>query len=422
MRSSSRRPAPTGLGTALLGAAAVFLGLAAPATAALLAPAPAAQVRAAEGPSCDQTGSDGARTVTGENDASNVLQVPAATALAAAAGRKPGAGVSVVVVDSPFAGLDASRFEPLETEHGVVVAGIVGARDQLEPVRVPAGIAPGARLVERPFYSAPRGSGEDKVVPTSEGLAAALTDVASQVRRGDLGARVVVLVPMEVPTSARLVAAVKRLTASGALVVAAAGDRSEGSGFLDDFVGGPRPGEDAVADVWPAADPDVVTVGVSTPDATSAVLRNSGVDLAAPGTGSVSIGLSGGWCVVASTSTHWAAAQVAGVAALVWSVHQGDDATQLRSRLEGTASGNGAQASPLTGFGMVQAVEALQRPVEGLAQNAPGGEDVPRGKVPAARADAFAGARHDAVWWGLAGGGAVAVLLVLRPVLARRRR
>lgn len=414
------------LGPALLGAIAVSLGFAAPAPSA--APAPAApaqaavQARAAEGPSCDQTGSEGARTVTGENDASNVLQVPAATSLAAAAGTKPGAGVSVVVVDSPFAGLDPSRFEPLETEHGVVVAGIIGARDQQEPVRVAAGIAPSARLVERPFYVAPRGSSDGKVVPTSEGLATVLTDVAAQVRRGDLGPRVVVLVPMEVPSSSALVAALKRLRASGALVIAAAGDRTEGTGFLDDFVGGPRPGEDAVRAVWPAADPGVVSVGVSASDATGAVLRNSGVDLAAPGVGSVSVGLNGGWCVVASTSSHWAAAQVAGVAALVWSVHAEDDAQQLRSRLEGTASGDGAQASPLTGFGRVQAVEALQRLVEGMDQSAAGAEEVPRGKVPAARADAFAGARHDAVWWGLAGGGAVAVLLVLRPVLARRRR
>jgi membrane-anchored mycosin MYCP len=405
-----------------MGSAAAALGLAAIAAPAAPSVPSSAQVRAAEGPSCDQTGSDGDRTVTGENDASNILQVPAASTLAAAAGRRPGAGVSVVVVDSPFAGLDASRFEPLETEHGVVVAGIVGGRDQLQPVRVSTGIAPGARLVERPFYSAARGSGEDKVVPTSDGLAAILTDVAAQVRRGDLGRRVVVLVPMEVPSSPGLVAALDRLDASGALVVAAAGDRTEGTGFLDEFVGGPRPGEDAARDVWPAADPAVVAVGVSTPDATGAVLRNSGVDLSAPGTGSVSMGLSGGWCVVASTSTHWAAAQVAGVAALVWSVHQGDDADRLRARLEGTASGDGAQASPLTGFGMVQAVEALQRPVEGMDQAAADGEDVPRGKVPAARADAYAEARHDAVWWGLAGGGAVAVLLVLRPVLARRRR
>lgn len=403
----------------LLAAAAVLpLTLPLPSGAAGTAGA----VRAAEGPDCDESAADSPREVTGDNLASLALQVPEATTLAARAGRKPGQGVSVIVVDSPFVGLDPARFEPLETNHGVVVAGIVGAPDQTRPDRVEAGIATGAGLVDRAFYSAPRGSEEGKVVPTSEGLAARLDVVAGEVRRGDHGRRVVVLVPMEVPSSERLVTSLKRLHASGALVVAAAGDRLEGSGFLGDYAEGPKPGEDAVSDVWPAADPEVLAVGVSAPSPYDTVLRNSGVDLAAPGTGSVSLGLNGGWCVVGSTSTHWAAAQVAGVAALVWSVHDEDTAAQLRARLEGTASGNGDQASPLTGYGVVQAVPALQRPVEGMGQNSQAVEPVPRGEVPAARADLLAEARDNAVWWGLAGGGAVVVLLVLRPVLSRRRR
>lgn len=417
MLVTTRRSARALAALALVAGGPVLTTVTAPAQGA-----PPAAARAAEGPSCDETGADAERTVTGENVASTVLQVPDATTLAARSGRRPGAGVTVVVVDSPFAGLDPAGFEPLETAHGVVAAGIVGARDQQRPEPVAAGIATAARLVERPFYVAPRGSEEGKVVPTSDRLAATLDTVAGEVRRGQHGRRAVVLVPMEVPSTPGLTAALRRLHASGALVVAAAGDRPQGDGLLDDYLGGPKPGEDAVADVWPAADPRVVAVGVSTPESSGVVLRNSGVDLAAPGTGSVSVGLNGGWCVVTSTSTHWAAAQVAGVAALVWSFHDGDTAAQLRARLEGTASGNGDQASPLTGFGVVQALAALQRPVEGMGEDARNDEAVPRGEVPAARADLLAGARHDAVWWGLAGGGAVVVLLVLRPVLARRRR
>lgn len=383
---------------------------------------PPAVVRAAEGPACDETGTDGKRTVTGDNTASALLEVPDATTVAAQRGRKPGAGVTVVVVDAPFADLDPRGFEPLETGHGVIAAGIVGAPAQQVPTRVAAGIATSARLVGRPFYRAPRGSEKGKVVPTSEGLATVLDSVADEVRRGDHGKRVVVLVPMEVPSSSALTAALKRVHASGALVVAAAGDRPQGEGFLDDYAGAPKPGEDAAADVWPSADPRVLTAGVSAPNPYESVLRNSGVDLAAPGTGSVSTDLNGGWCVVETVSSHWAAAQVAGVAALVWSVYDGDGAAELRARLEGTASGNGDQASPLTGYGVVQARAALQRSAEGMTQDARDDEGVPRGEVPKARADLLAGPRHDAVWWGLAGGGAVVVLLVLRPVLSRRPR
>ena len=94
---------------------------------------------------------------------------------------------------------------------------------------------------------------------------------------------------------------------------------------------------------------------------------------------------------------------------------------KLRDRLQGTASGNG-HASPSTGYGVVQPVEALQRPLESMGAGSQRSADVPRGQVPPARADLLADTRHDAVWWGLAGGGALVVLLVLRPVLARRRR
>lgn len=402
-------------------ALALAAGATALAGAAPLQAASPGVVRAAEGPSCDETATDGDRTVSGDNAASTQLQVPEATTVAALEGREPGAGVTVVVVDAPFANLDPAGFEELETGHGVVAAGIIGARDQQEPEPVAGGIAPSARLVGRPFYLAPRGAEKGEVVPTSNGLATVLDAVAGEVRRGVHGKRVVVLVPMEVASSPALTAAVRRLHAGGALLVAAAGDRPQGEGFLEDYVGEPEPGEDAAAEVWPAGDPRVVTAGVSVPDPYETVLRNSGVDLAAPGTGSVSIGLDGGWCVVTSVSTHWAAAQVAGVAALVWSVFDGDTAGELRARLEGSASGNGGQASPLTGSGVVQARAALQRPVEGMAQNARDDESVPRGQVPRERADLLAGPRHDAVRWGLAGGGAVVVLLVLRPVLSRRR-
>lgn len=379
------------------------------------APAPAAPAAAvAEGPDCSATGEDADRKVKGVNEASEALQVPAATALAERRGRGPGAGVRVVVVDTEVpGGVGLGPRPDITSSHGLTAAGIVGGPAQSDP-DVAVGIAPEAAVDTVRFYDVPRGQeGDGETPPSSGALAAALRTV-------DVRGRTIVLVPAVVADSKELRAALARLHREGALVVAPAGDvPGEGSGFLEEYAE-VKPGQDAAADVWPAADPDVLAVGISSPAWQPRALRNSAVDLAAPGAGSVSIGVQGGWCVVAEGSTEWAAAQVAGVAALVWSVHADDSAVELRDRLQATASGNG-EASPLTGFGVVQPVEALQRPVESMAAQDRGGEVVPRGKVPAERADLLAGTRRDAVWWGLGGGGALVVLLVLRPVLARRR-
>ncbi|MBS4752104.1 S8 family serine peptidase [Nocardioides sp. zg-ZUI104] len=383
---------------------------------------PAARA-AAEGPDCDTVGADTelGDPVTGENAASVELQVPQATEVARRRGVRPGAGVSVVVLDSGAAGYAARPSASLASSHGVLVAGIVAGPDQPKP-RIKAGIAPRARIVDLPFYAAPRHEASDGVpVPTAGALEQRLREVGDRLASGALGPRTIVLVPAEVPGSDRLRAALDRVVARGALVIAAAGDRpGEDESFLAQFVGKAKPGEDAAAEVWPAAHEDVVAVGVSTPGSLDTVLRSSAIDLAAPGTGSVVKGLNGAWCVVTSVSTHWAAAQVAGVAALVWSAHPKESAAWLRARLEATASGNGAATSPLTGFGVVQPVEALRREVE--ATDATGlDEEVAPGRVPRKRADVLAAVREDAVWWGLGGGAALVVLLVLRPVLARRR-
>lgn len=399
------------------GARALVAALALAAMPVVLPGAPPAH--AAEDPECASVGpDDGDRLkVTGPNLASDALRIPAAKKLVAAAGRKPGQGVTVVVVDTETAGFNRAAYADLPSNHGIVSAGIVVGEAQKSPA-VDVGIAPSAGLLALKFYDAPEGQAKDgEKAPTPERLTAVLRGIKPKPRD-----RVVVLIPAVVRGSAALRAELDRLHAAGALLVAPVGDRPQAkTGFLQDYAGKPRAGEDAAADVWPAADDNVISVGISTPGAAGIALRSSGVDLAAPGVGSVSFGLQGGWCLVTDPSSSWAAAQVAGVAALVWSVHSSDTADQLRARLEGTASGNG-DASPLTGHGVVQAVEALQRPAEAVAADARGTTPVPRGQVPPERADLLADTRHDAVWWGLAGGGALVVLLVLRPVLARRRR
>lgn len=387
------------------------------AAAPIVLPGPPSAV-AAEDPDCASVGPDDTdrRTVTGPNRANEALRIPAATELATAAGVRPGKGVTVYLVDSGFPVTPAAYAEA-PSDHALVAWGIVRGEPQKEPA-VDVGIAPEARVLPVPFYDAPDGQAKDgEKPPTPEGLTKALGKITVKPRE-----RAIVLIPAAVRGSATLKAQLDRLHGEGALLLAPVGDRPQAeTGFLQDYAGTPRPGEDAAADVWPAADDDVISVGISTPGAAGVALRSSGVDLAAPGVGSISFGLHGGRCLVADPSSAWAAAQVAGAAALVWSVHPGDSGDQLRARLEGTASGNG-DASPLTGHGVVQAVEAIQRPAESLADESRGTNAVRRGEVPRERADLLAGTRKDAVWWGLAGGGALVVLLVLRPVLARRRR
>ncbi|WP_408897812.1 S8 family serine peptidase [Nocardioides sp. R1-1] len=386
--------------------------------------ASAGVVPGADGAACLEVtaSTTGVRTVSGDNVASRALHVEEAQALVRAAGTEPGAGVRVVVVvDTPVDGFRAGTPSGLASGHGFAVAGIVAGPDQTEPGPVPVGIAPAARVEGAPFYETLERPVPGERAPTSADLAAALGRLAD--RRGpggDLAGRVVVVVPAQVPYSAELATEVGRLAASGVLVVAAAGDRPRQDGdFPDGFQGTPRPGEDVAGLVWPAAHPGVVAVGAASPGSRGSVLRSSAIDLAAPGSGAVTTALNGGWCVVDGVSTAWAAAQVAGVAALVWSAHPGDDAARLRARLEQTASGNGSGSSLVTGFGVVQPVEAIQRDI--AAMDADRAARVQPAQPPRPRADLLAGARRDALWWGLGGGSALAVLLMLRPLLSRRR-
>lgn len=399
------------------GAAAVLAGTLA--GLAVTPPVAAVTVTAPAGPSCldvDASATDQLE-VKGDNTANLSLHVAEARALVAKAGRKPGKGVTVVVVDTDITGFP--NVAELPSGHGFAAAGIIAGPDQPDP-KVEVGIAPSAGLRGVRFYDSPERTQDGEQVPTAAGLTQALSGLADQRAGGSLGGKVVVLVPTQVPHSPELEAQVDRLVDSGVLLVAASGDRpaNEG-GFPDGYEGEPKKGEDVADLVWPAAHPGVVAVGVSTPGSSGTVLRSSAIDLAAPGADAVSRGRNGGWCVAAPASTAWAAAQVAGVAALVWTMHPDEDATRLRTRLEQTASGNGGPSSPITGYGVVQPVEAIQRDVAEMGAERK--DKVEPARPPRAEADVLAGARHDAVWWGLGGGAALVVLLIVRPLLSRRR-
>ncbi|MEV5003245.1 hypothetical protein [Nocardioides sp. LML1-1-1.1] len=274
------------------------------AAAPIVLPGPPAAF-AAEDPECASIGPDDTdrRKVAGPNFASEELRIPAATALAAAAGRKPGKGVRIYLVDTALPAGPAA-YADAPSNHALVAAGILAGGAQEDPA-VEVGIAPAADVTPVKFYDAPDGQAKDgEKPPTPEGLTSALGRITVKPRD-----RAIVLIPAAVRGTAALEAQLDRLHAEGALLIAPVGDRPQAkTGFLQDYAGKPRAGEDAAADVWPAADEDVVAVGISTPGAAGVALRSSGVDLAAPGVGSISIGLQGGWCLVADPSSAWAAA------------------------------------------------------------------------------------------------------------------
>lgn len=416
----------------------LLTGLAGLAVAGVVAasapPVQALPAAMAENPDCAGVDAESPpEEVTADNLPYEALQVEAAHELLEREGRTPGAGVTVVVVDS---GVRADLVDDQEvlrgtgeipSPHGTIVAGIAtGAADG----DLPVGLAPGADVVSLKVHDTgyAADADEEQAEPSADAVASGLAWVRS--RRASLGDKVVVVVPFAVDRTAALASAVRGLDAADVLVVAAGGDRSEpdAGSPLDEFSGeeGIAPGENAVGEAWPAGFRSVLAVSASPLGAdpsTSVAVQNSDVDVAAPTYGGVSYGLNGHPCVVMTVSTEYAAAYVAGVAALVWSGRPADDADELRDRLVRTADGgtDPGAVSRATGHGVVQPVEALQRRT--LPADAGRRDEVARrAEPPGAREDLLASTRRDAVWWGLAGGAALVVALLLRPVLARRRR
>lgn len=399
---------------------------------------------------CSTIRADQAEPVTTDRVGSPVqlMQVARAQQVAERLGRRPGEGVTVAVLDSGVAlsdRLDVVRPTPggareLLDPRGTAMAGLIAARGTPER---PIGIAPGARIMDvRVHDRLDAEEGSDEVGPSAELLLEGLRFVADQ-PRGSVGVLVAALGFARTPELDRALAGVlDRLAAKDVVVVVASGDRPQDESDplyprLGYDGGEPPVGEDAAAVVWPASDPGVVAVNatgsvlvedeVDAVDPVASVLRSSATDLAAPTADAVSVGIDGrSTCLLPEVSTAYAAAEVAGVAALVRSAYPRESAAQVVARLESTATGSLRAATVLTGHGVVQPVEALARPLSPDADGVLPGtavvdEGAERAEAPQPEADVLAGTRRDAVWWGLLAGGALVVAVLLRPVLARRR-
>jgi membrane-anchored mycosin MYCP len=354
-------------------------------------------------------------------------------------GREPGEGIGVAVIDNGIAGSNVnvvdtfqasefSRSPEVAYYHGTAVAGLIAGRPRPDGDG-PVGIAPAASIYDIRVYDAPEPSDDGELLGlTDQGVIAGLNQVANLVAAGEPIR--IVNVSLAVRDSGRLAKAIARLDELGVVVVASSGNRpDESDPLLGDFAE-ERPGEDAAGFVHPAGYESVVAASTSVPrnvDATEFIVPNSAIDIAAPTTDGVSYSLNGVSCLVSpdQAATSWAAAEISGVLALLMSAHPNEPPEQTVARLYRTASGAGDVTTKLTGHGVAQPVEALQRPLtfddSGAPETSETNNTVLKAKAPRPEADVLADTRRDAVWWGLAGGGALVVALLLRPVLARRR-
>jgi len=396
----------------------------------------------------DEAGCDGIDDDTTEVDEVRMpsaplteLRVEEATELLAERGTAPGQGVGVAVVDSgiaddaPITTVGGFRAAPhsktdLDTYyHGTAVAGLIAG--DARPGGEPVGIAPAASIYDVRVYDAPEDSDDGELGGlTDAGVVAGLRWVAANVSSGPDRIRIV-NVSLALKPSKELEAVVNRLAALGVVVVAAAGNRpaDDTDPVLGDFAGDARPGEDAARVVYPAGYLPVVAATSSVPrgvDAREFVVQNSATDIAAPTINGVSYAVNGVSCLLpAEAATSWAAAEISGVLALLMSAYH-EHPSRTLARLYRTATGAGELTTRLTGHGVVQPVEALQRPLtfekSGYPETSEINNTVQKALAPRPDEDVLADTRRDAVWWGLAGGGALVIAMLLRPVLARRRK
>ena len=296
-----------------------------------------------------------------------------------------GQGIRIAVVDSGYSA-------KAQDYHGTVAAGLISE------------IAPKAKLSDHPVLKV----GQERSTIDAKRMVTELNALAQGNAKG-------LIVDIGLPAtqgSAGLDAAVDTLIKKGAIVVMAA----DWSGVTTD-----TDPLDIAAKAFPNANDSVVTVSASgtwASDPDSAVLPNSNTDVAAPTYGAPSKALFGQPCWVDSISTSFASAEVAAVLALIWSTNRGWSADQVIDRLYSTTSGREGQGGRFWGAGVVNAYDALTRPAVKEAAEPPEVEQAPMARE---KVDPLATVRENAVWWGIGGGGALGLGLVLRPLFSRRK-
>lgn len=423
--------------------------------AGIVVPTGAATAREGEPSTCESIESDSTGVVPDDSDSVplSMLDVDRVQAYLTSLGERPGAGVGVAVLDSGIStksslltvkGAVSMTDRPADAvpvdPHGTSVAGLIAAADR--PGDRSTGIAPGADLYDvRVFDRDPPGEGvqDDGIKEqgvSTDGLIAGLTWVANNARR--LGIKIANISLAVTPDpQGQLERVVRRVSRANVVIVASSGNRPTDEAdklyeaFAADTGTDVGPGEDAADAVWPAGYDEVVAVSTTAggmpadTDPKSIVLANSQIDVAAPSANGVSIALNGSTCRIQLPATSFAAAEVSGVLALLRGHFPKDTAAQSVARLERTADGTFAEPTDLQGKGIVQPFEALTRPLHpaknGSIVTAVQQDDRTRATAPAAQPDVLDRTRHDAVWWGLIGGGVLLMALLLRPVLARRR-
>ena len=298
---------------------------------------------------------------------------------------KQGQGTRVAVVDSGYS-------RSAQDYHGTVAAGLISQ------------IAPKAKLSDHPVLKV----GQEKSTVDAKRMAAELNSLATGNAKG-------LIVDIGLPSAqsaSGLDTAVDALIKKGAIVVMA----SDWSGIATDT--GSR---DIATKAFPNANDSVVTVsasGTSASDPDFTVLPNSNTDVAAPTYGAPSKTLFGQPCWVDTISTSFASAEVSAVLALIWSTNPGWSASQVIDRLYSTTSGVEGQGGRYWGAGVVNAYDALTRPAVEEAAAPPEVEQAPMARE---KVDPLASVRENAIWWGIGGGGALGLGLVLRPLFSRRK-
>ena len=289
-------------------------------------------------------------------------------------------------------------------DEGTALASVVAGREVRGSGVV--GVAPQATVLPVRWYVS-----DDSEEPGGSKQSAGVARLAEAIGwSADNGADVVVVPNAITAPDPALERAVARAQAAGALVVASAGDSTDGE---------PR---------WPAAYPWVLGVtGVSSDgEPVQEPTRGEHVAVAAPGDDVVAAGTGERDCVVVAAdeepASEWAVGYLAGAAAAVWSGLPGASAQEVAYRLLASAERPRQSArTDTTGWGEVRPYAALtltldpSRPGPPFpgAVAAPAPEAVRTIEAGRAVIDPTAPQRRAAVWWGLLGLAALGLLVLL---------